>query len=183
MREISGMEANLLSKDNLELLNAQKDTGSKVGKTRVKAEASTLQEAVQVLFDFIERELVVPAAKQATLAAMQAKVRGFVRQTMIASRTVRPERAQKRVVVVSPMDSEDELSEAVSSFEATPAFKKAQPPQKPMMITRSQRKCRSNGRKRTARQANVEAAESDVAEDDSSNTVRPVRSTKKRRLN
>jgi len=57
---------------------------------------------------------------------------------------------------VQLMESDDEDdSDAISSFEATPAFKKSEA--KPMRVTRSQRKTSSKGggttRKRTAKQA------------------------------
>lgn len=84
-------------------------------------------------------------------------------------------------------ENEEDESEGVSEFEATPAFKRAQPPSTskealPMRITRSQRKCsvaQKGGRKRTARQADLDVE--CLPNDDGQQ--RALRSTKKRKLN
>jgi len=82
----------------------------------------------------------------------------YMSNNFAAKKAGKNPKINKRVVLmpeVQLMESDDEDdSDAISSFEATPAFKKSQP--KPMRVTRSQRKTTSKGgttRKRTAKQA------------------------------
>lgn len=86
---------------------------------------------------------------------------------------------------MSALDSEDDQddSDEVTEFEATPAFKRRQPVE-PMMITRSQKKPtqKKSCRKRTARQAGF--ADAVIMENEESGelaAVRETRSTRKRR--
>jgi len=67
--------------------------------------------------------------------------------------------------LVDSGDEDEESDGGVSSFEATPAFKKAQPQQKvPKMITRSQKKTTVvRSRKRTAKQADLDSEAQTVA--------------------
>ena len=170
---------------------------------------TTVSEAVETLFEFIERDVqMVDLQQQATYLHLQSHIRqllGTERQSLVGVGTGRKGKqmksTSKRTVVqpsVTAVDSdEDEESDGgVSSFEATPAFKKQQS-KVPMMITRSQKKTNGRGRKRTAKQANlpseaqiIEAAAIDCTTTtvetatDSSNTAnqRALRSTKKRRV-
>ena len=89
MREISGLEEASLSRTQLELLNAQKDIVGADDETATglaAGTASNLITAVQALLDFLDKSSdVFPAAKRATLAALQTQVRLFLtsEKTMI----------------------------------------------------------------------------------------------------
>ena len=77
-----------------------------------------------------------------------------------AGKAVRAQKRTQPVVTMIESENEEEESDGVSEFEATPAFKKQQSSAvaQPMRITRSQRKSTAagRGRKRTTRQAEID---------------------------
>lgn len=88
-------------KDSLELKNAMKDEDDSENQM-----PNNLTQAIQALFDFMDREIEIPSiAKRATLEAYQAQIKSFLHPEKLFNGRVanmrrgKTSRAQKRVVV------------------------------------------------------------------------------------
>ena len=154
----------------------------------VTDQPTNLSEAVQALFNFLDKEIEIESqVKRVTLEAFKFQIKYFLEQQekhqqlngQASTRRGKASRiVQKRMIsqplVTGIIDSgdEDENNQSdggVSSFEATPGFKRISgvvqntSMVKPMMITRSQQKKTKSsstkaaiiGRKRTSRQAKL----------------------------